>query len=168
MSFLKKIFGKKEAPIQSYHDFWNWFQQNEKAFFAVVKDRKEIEQGFFDKLSPKLAALKEGYFYATGMYDDNTVELVLTAEGNTKNIVFVEELVDAAPAIAGWKFTALKPTLNIENVNIKMAGHEFSQHNLSFYANELESYPDEIDITIVRIMCGNKCPQDIFTMRERE
>jgi len=149
MSFLKNIFGKKEEPIKSYAEFWAWFQKNETAFFSVVKDRKNIEKDFFKKLSPKLEELKEGFFYLTGMHDEKTVELVLTAEGNTKNIAFVEELINSAPEIKGWKFTALKPSLNIEDVNIEMAGYKFNNENIHFYANELIEYPDEIDITIV-------------------
>lgn len=152
MSFLKSIFGKKGYPVKSYSDFWNWFSQHEKDFFNVVSSRKgskEIEKGFFDKLSPKLEELKDGYFYLTGMFDDNTVELVLTADGNTKNIVFVEELVKAAPNIAGWKFTALKTAMEIKDVNISMAGYEFNSSNLNFYATAFEEYPDEIEITIV-------------------
>ena len=149
MSFLKNIFGKKDEPINSYSDFWTWFQKNEKDFFKVVKNQKNIEQGFFDKISPKLGELKEGYFYLTGMLDDNTVELVLTADGNTKNIVFVEELVKSAPKIEGWKFTALKPALDISDVSISMAGYEFNDKNLNFYPNEIAEFPDEIDIKII-------------------
>jgi hypothetical protein len=149
MSFLKNIFGKKDEPIKSYSDFWSWFQRNEKKFFDVVKFRKDIEKGFFDRLSPKLAELKDGYFYLTGMYDDNTVELVLTADGNTKNIVFVEELVEQAPKINGWKFTALKPAMNSENVAINMAGYKFDSDNLFFYSNDHANYPDEIDICVI-------------------
>ncbi len=149
MSFLKNIFGKKDASIKSYSDFWNWFQNNEKTFFNVVKSNKDIEKGFFDKLSPKLAELKDGYFFLTGMYDDNTVELILTADGNTKNIVFVEELVEQAPKINGWKFTSLKPALDIENVAINMAGYKFDRDNLFFYSNDHTNYPDEIDISII-------------------
>ncbi|MES2773929.1 MAG: DUF695 domain-containing protein [Bacteroidota bacterium] len=151
MGILKNIFGKKDKPVKSYSDFWAWFQKNEKDFFDVIKqkDRTKIEKGFFDKLSPKLEELKDGYFFLTGMYDDNTVELVLTAEGNTRNIVFVEEIVLAAPMMEGWKFTALKPALGIDDVNIEMAGYKFNGENISFYANELPEYPDEIDITIV-------------------
>jgi hypothetical protein len=149
MSFLKNIFGKKDEPIKSYSDFWTWFQKNEKDFFNVVKSRENIEKGFFDKLSPKLAELKEGYYYVTGMYDDNTVELVLTADGTIKNIVFIEELVEAAPKIEGWKFTALKPSLKIDDVTIKMGGIEFSSENLFFYSKELPNYPDEIDVCII-------------------
>ncbi len=149
MSFLKKIFRQKDKPINSYDDFWAWFQKNEKDFFSVVKNRKDINANFFDKLSPKLEELKDGYFYLTGMFDNNTVELVLTADGNTKNIVFVEELVEAAPKIQGWKFTALKPASNIENASIEMAGLKFNSSNIAFYSNDLPNYPDEIDICIV-------------------
>lgn len=149
MSFLKNIFKTKDEPIRSYSDFWNWFQKNEKDFFNVVKAKQDIEKKFFAKLSPKLAELKEGFFYVTGMDDDHTAELILTADGIAKNVVFVEELVAAAPEMNSWKFTALKPSLDIENVNIVMGGYKFDVENLSFYSNELPGYPDEIDITIV-------------------
>ena len=149
MHFLKNIFNKKDEPIKNYSDFWNWFQSNENAFFNVVKNNKDIEKSFFDKLSPKLAELKDGYFFLTGMYDDNTVELVLTADGNIKNIIFVEELIEQAPEINGWKFTALKPALDIENVGINMAGYKFDSDNLFFYSNDDDDYPDEIDISII-------------------
>ncbi|MFT3934161.1 MAG: DUF695 domain-containing protein [Chitinophagaceae bacterium] len=152
MNFLKNIFGKKEKPIKSYSDFWDWFSNHEKEFFKVLsskKESKEVEESFFDKLSPKLGELKDGYFYLAGMLNDNTAELVLTADGNLKNIAFVESLVNAAPNLAGWKFTALKPALDLENVNISMGGYQFNKDNMNFYYAEFEEYPDEIEITIV-------------------
>jgi len=149
MSFIKNIFGKKDTPINSNSDFWNWFQQNEKTFFKVVKTHKDIEKDFFDKLSPKLAELNDGYFYLTGMYNEDNAELILTADGNAKNIVFVEELVEQAPNINGWKFTALKPAMDIENVSINMNGYTFDSENLFFYSNDYPSYPDEIDICVI-------------------
>jgi hypothetical protein len=114
-----------------------------------VKERRNIEKEFFDKLSPKLGEIKDGFFYLTGMDKDNTAELVLTADGAIKNIVFVEELVNAAPKIPGWKFTALKPAIDIESLSIGMGKFTFDKNNVSFYANEHAAYPDEIDITIV-------------------
>lgn len=149
MSFLKKIFGRKEELIRSYSDFWNWFQKNEKTYFEVVKNQANIEKDFFDQLSPKLDEINKGFFYLTGMYDDDTVELVFTADGDIKNIVFVEELVAEAPVIKGWKFTALKSPTDIENVTIRMAEHVFDSKSLFFYSNEYPDYPDEIDITII-------------------
>jgi Family of unknown function (DUF695) len=149
MNFLKNIFNKKDDAIKSYSDFWEWFEKNNKEFFSVVKKGKNIERGFFDRISPKLAELKEGYFYLTGMKDENTVELVLTADGNTNNIVFVEELINAAPEIDGWKFIAHKPAMDIEGLGINMYGYKFEKENMNFYSNEDSNYPDEIDITIV-------------------
>jgi Family of unknown function (DUF695) len=156
MHFLKNIFAKKDQPVNSYQDFWNWFQKNERRFFKAVKEKGNIEKNFFDKLSPKLNQLKDGYFYLTGMYNDNTVELVLTADGTIKNIVFVEELVDAAPKIEGWKFTALKPGSDIKNFSINMEGYQFNDENISFYPNNFPDYPDEIDITVVHNDLNNK------------
>lgn len=149
MSFLKNIFKTKDEPVQSYEDFWNWFRKNEKTFHKVVKGQGNMEKDFFDKLSPKLNELKDGFFYVTGMYDENTAELVITADGTIKNIVFVEELIKSAPNIDGWKFTSLKPALDIKDVSIDMAGYQFNKENLSFYSNDFADYPDEIDITVV-------------------
>ncbi len=149
MSFLNNIFKRNDEPVNSYNDFWNWFKKNEKAFHSVVKEHSNIEEKFFDRISPKLNELKDGIYYLTGMCDEKTVELILTADGNIKNLVFVEELVNAAPQIDNWKFTALKPALDIKDVGIKMSGYKFNNENLSFYSNELAEYPDEIDITII-------------------
>lgn len=149
MNFLKNIFNKSEAPIQSNQEFWNWFVKNEKSFFNTVKEYTDIEKKFFDKMSPKLAELKDGFFFLTGMLNDNTVELVLTADGTIKNFVFTEQLVSDAPKLDGWKFTALKPPMETENFEIKMHGYEFGGQNIHFYANENPYQPDEIDITVV-------------------
>lgn len=161
MNFIKNIFGKKEEQIKNYSDFWKWFQKNEKDFFEVIRNDSNIEENFFNKLSPKLEQLKDGYFYLTGIFDDNTVELIMTADGNTKNIVFIEELIEQAPNLNGWKFTALKPAMNIEDVSIEMAGLLFDANNLFFYSNDLKNYPDEIDISIFHKEINNQNREEI-------
>ena len=150
MSFFKKIFGKKEEePIKNYEDFWKWFQSYANEFFQIVKTQNNIEEKFLNKLSPKLKELKDGYFFLTGMKDDDTADLVLTADGNMKNIVFVEELVAAAPPIDGWTFTCLKPPLDGNNFGISMGDFKFNTENMFFYSIDHEQYPDEVDIVVV-------------------
>jgi len=148
MSFLKNLLSKT-PPIQSNKAFWDWFQKNERTFFNAVSRDKDVENLFFSKLSPKLSELKDGYFFLTGMLDDKTAELIITADGHLKNIVFVEELVASAPQIAGWKFTALKPGVLDGTSEIKMDNLTFGSKNMKFYYNVDENYPDEIDITII-------------------
>jgi hypothetical protein len=149
MSFLKKLFGEKTEPIKSHVDFWSWFRKEERAFYDVLKQQGDVEKNIFDKISPRLEQLGEGFFLLAGMLDENTAELVITPDGVIKNIVFVEDIISAAPKIEGWKFTALKPALDIKDVKIEMAGYTFDDKTLSFYANENAEYPDEIDITVV-------------------
>ncbi|MDP5201068.1 DUF695 domain-containing protein [Flavobacterium sp. DG2-3] len=149
MGFLDKILGREEAPIQSYTDFWNWFLMNEKKFFKTVQNGENIHQGFFDRLAPKLDEVHEGIYFLTGMFDDQTAELVLTPDGAIRNIYVIEELVNSAPKIDGWRFTALKPASDINNVSITYQGFEFRKENLKFFPRIHEAYPDEIDLVIV-------------------
>ena len=90
MSFLTSLLGKKDQPIRCPKALWSWFQTNEAAFYKVVKSNGNIEKDFFNKLAPKLDQLKDGIYFLTGMYNDSTAELVLTADGAIENIVFVE------------------------------------------------------------------------------
>ena len=161
MSFIKNLFAKKPEPIHSYDDFWNWFRKKEKTFFNVVKERGDIEKVFFNPLSDRLCELREGYWYLTGMCNPNTAELIITADGIIKNIVFVEELIEAAPAIEGWKFTALKPAFDIKHISIELLTHQFHEDNLHFYANNPREYPDEIEITVVYDDFDEKSRTDI-------
>lgn len=161
MNFLKNIFGKENTKINSNNDFWNWFTQNEKNFFNVVKTGNNIHKNFFDKLSPKLEDLREGYFYVAGMFNDETAELVLTADGNVKNIFFVEELVKSAPKIEGWKITAHKEPMNIENIEIEMGNYIFNSENIFFHSNDFKEYPDEIDIAVIHNELNEKNREEV-------
>lgn len=149
MGFLDKILSKKEAMIQSNDEFWNWFLKHEKEFFKTVQSGENIHKDFFDKLAPKLDEIHGGIYFLTGMFDDQTAELVLTPDGVIRNIYAIEELVNAAPEINGWKFTALKPASDIKDVSINYEGFKINKDNLKFYPNIHEGYPDEIDLTIV-------------------
>jgi len=132
----------------TYATFWDWFSQQARTFFQVVKEGTHI-QDFFDELSPALDAVKEGLYFQAGMADDQTAELVISAEGAIENLVFAEELIAAAPALAGWKFTALKEAVaDIEQIVVRMGEYEFSTGNIHFYPDDEAAYPDEIAITV--------------------
>lgn len=140
-----------EQKQLDYHGFWNWFLTKEQGFYEVVKNggQEAIEKDFFDHIAPKLDEINEGYYFLTGMSDDSTVELVLTADGEIRNVIFIEELIQAAPELGHWKFTALKPAMDIKDVNVTMGDYEFKKENIFFYSNEQEDYPDEIDLVFV-------------------
>jgi hypothetical protein len=149
MNSVKEVSTNDQGIAISYTDFWNWFQENSEKFFTVTKTGNHIEKHFFKKLSGRLLELKEGIYFLAGMLNENTAELIFTPDGVVKNVVFVEDLVRAAPVMKGWKFTALKQASDIKDCNVQMKGYTFNGETLSFYSNELANYPDEIDITII-------------------
>ncbi|MCQ9634864.1 DUF695 domain-containing protein [Chryseobacterium sp. WG23] len=142
---------KKYKEKLEYKDFWDWFLTMEKTFFKVVKEggQEAIEKDFFDIISPKLNQINKGYYFLTGMSDDSTAELIITVDGEIKNIVFAEELIEAAPKLKHWKITALKPAMDIQNVHVGIGDYKFSKDTIFFYSNEHEEYPDEIDLVFV-------------------
>jgi len=149
MGVFDNLFKKKAEPaVATYQDFWNWFTKNEKALANAVADRENIEKLFFDPITEKLNQIKDGYLMLVGV-DDGKLDIVFTADGSVKQFVFIEELVAAAPALPGWKFTILKPGLDVKDLAINMGNFTFNHETLAFYAHEQEDYPDEIDIVLV-------------------
>ncbi|WP_299535501.1 DUF695 domain-containing protein [Ulvibacterium sp.] len=148
MNFIKSLFDKKETPINSYSDFWNWFRENEQKFYDVIRRQGNVNKVFFDKLAPKLNELKDGFWFLAGMCSDTEAELILTADGVIKNIVFVEELVKAAPKMKNWQITALKQPSDSNQFGIEMDGYTFDESSMSFYPVEHPDMPDEIEIVI--------------------
>lgn len=140
---------KSEHTNNTYIQFWDWFTEHSEQFLEAVKDPANIESEFFEVLMPQLQKVNEGLLFLTGMHNKTKAELVFTADGVVKNIIFVEELVAAAPKLDNWIFTALKPEHDIEDINIEISGLNFEEKNIHFYAKEHERYPDEIDLVVV-------------------
>ena len=149
MSFFSSLFRKKEVSITNYADFWQWFQQHEQQFHKVVKKHQHIERDFLNHLSDALVGVQEGIYFVTGMYDEQTAELIFTADGNVNHFVFVEELVGHAPVLNGWRFTAHKPGVAVDDIVIEMDGVRYDSSSLFFFATLNSEYPDEIDLTFL-------------------
>lgn len=152
MNFFKKLLGKNTAPPGN-EGFWTWFQEYEKTFYQIVRDRDavQINDRFLQKIMPKLQAMQNTFYCETGMYSDNMAELIISAQGDVKSFVFAEELVAVAPTLDNWKFTALKPATGVKNMRIKMDGYTFDDGLISFFYDDDPRYPDDINITFVHL-----------------
>jgi hypothetical protein len=119
MNFFKKLLNKGQAPT-GIEAFWQWFHERAESFYRYVKekDSAHIHGQFLQKVMPELQALNSAFYCETGMFDDTTAELVITAEGDVKSFVFVEELIATAPHLDHWKFTALKSPTGSGSVNM--------------------------------------------------
>ncbi|MCX2478321.1 DUF695 domain-containing protein [Pedobacter sp. MC2016-15] len=150
MGIISSIFRKNSVPkISTYEEFWTWFLHNEHTFFKIIRSGKNIDKAFFPRLSPMLDQLHNGILLMTAVDDKGNVELALSAAAEVKIIPYIEDIIDAAPSIPGWKFTSLKPAIDMDKTMLKMAGKIFSIDNMFFYENEDPNMRDNIDLVII-------------------
>jgi hypothetical protein len=150
MNFLKRIFGtKKPEATLTTDEFWTWFSGQAAAFHQIVKSRENVDDRFLEKLMPRLQSINPGFYCLTGMLDDDMAELIVTSDGVIKLFAFVEDFVQSAPAIQGWKFTALKPPADTKSFSLEYNGYAFNSDNIRFCYNQEDLYPDEIDISLI-------------------
>lgn len=150
MSFLKKLFAPaREIIISDYKSFWEWFSLHQEEFYAILQSGNVVEARLMNRLIPALHKLNTGFFCVCAVETDHTAELIISAEGNVKNFVFVEDLISQAPYIPGWKFTALKPASGLDVMSTIMKGYEFNQEKIGFYAKKDPVHPDEISLVFV-------------------
>jgi hypothetical protein len=135
----------------THQDFWQWFSSQANIFFNSIKNADHVEDTFVTPMSEQLDSIREGFYFSAGMYDENTIELVITADCNVKNIVFVEELVAEAPKVEGWNIVALKQPSPAAAYGLTVDGYTFDDDKMFFFSNDHYYYPDEIDITIVHV-----------------
>lgn len=146
MGFFSKLFGKKEETAFTEKDFWAWFVHNEKTFVKALQSHENVEETFINPLYQKLELLEKDLFFLAGMQSDTVAELIITADGNVKRMVFAEQLISQAPTLPNWNFTALKQAQDANTIST--GGYEFNSEKLSFYANEHKDYPDLIDLVV--------------------
>ncbi|MFY7670473.1 DUF695 domain-containing protein [Tenacibaculum sp. MEBiC06402] len=166
MSLFKRLLPKKdkEQPITSIKDFWDWFVVHEKKFYEVVLsgDSDRFNKEFFDLIGSKLDQIKEGIFYLSGMLDDNTADLILTADGDLRNFYLVEEMIEESPNLPNWNFQAFKPSFDFDDAGMEMSNYKFNKNNISFYPDIDENYPDEIAINIIHDDFSEENESDII------
>ncbi len=154
MKILKNIFKKKEEaktpefPNLTIAEFWKWFLENERRFLKAVKSQNNIQLEFINPVFNKLNQIQKGAYLLTGMMDDNTAELIFTAEGNLMSFPYISELVKSSPQLENWQFTAFKPAMDFADFEINMGPKSFTSENIFFYPEIDENYPDEISIII--------------------
>lgn len=151
MGFFEKLFKRKEKQKESLtiEEFWDWFERNEDRFLAVIKNHDNIEHGFINPVSSKLNQIQKGAFLLVGMMDDNTAEVIFSAEGNLLSFPYIHELVDTAPKLEHWKFTKFKPEPGSSDFGIEMMSRKFTSENIAFYPDIDVNYPDEISIKLL-------------------
>lgn len=87
--------------------FWRWFEKN-AAKIRIGVDAQDHEV-IIRQLGEQIAKARPGVVHEIGMPDDDTVELIFSADGFWDAIPGVLALINGAPRIEGFVFTAFRP-----------------------------------------------------------
>ena len=105
--------------MKKINTFWNWFQDNNQTIQNLINETPKNQKHISFWINKNLNYYcKEIDFMIVFPKNGNTKsELIVTANGNPEYFNQVIELVDNAPQLKNWKFTAfIQPIENIEKI----------------------------------------------------
>ncbi len=122
-------------------DFWNWFESNEVDFPST----NEFDEVYGNELSSRLEVIRPGLVYEISIPNQGQKELVISADGISELIPFVEELVQSAPDLEGWKVTAYRPRMDdYSRFALNYGDRDFDPKELWCYSRVEDGYFDLI------------------------
>jgi len=92
---------RKAAPEPK--EFWDWFVANEPRIHAVATGRESVIQEIGKHLAPF------DVVFEMSIGDHAEREFIVSTDGIKERIPKVQDLVNAAPSIPGWKVIAFRP-----------------------------------------------------------
>ena len=132
--------------------FWNWFQDNNQTIKNLINEtpltQKHITFWLRKNLSYYCPEIDFILVFPINNNNNNNnnnnkSELILTANGNPEYFNYVINLVDNAPKLKSWKFSAfIQPTERIDEL-IKGLDDPYIFHEMTLKASELTFLPVE-------------------------
>lgn len=122
------------------NEFWTWFQQNASRYYNLEEHNPHE---LFSALAIKLCEIHPDLsFEFSSVLDNNTRELVITANGIHSAFPYVIKLVEAAPKMEDWEIVAFRQRKSgFEDVTI--GTFKLSADNVFF---DYELQPDKVDV----------------------
>jgi hypothetical protein len=87
------------------HAFWDWFVRNARRVERITNGEDAAGQD----LLRQLQRVHRGVTFELGFAPDLGFHLIISADGKRDLFTTVHRIVDAAPNVEGWTFTALRP-----------------------------------------------------------
>ena len=157
--------------------FWTWFSSNADRLrrdFAAAEAADEILP-VIERIRVELHRYDERLFPLIGIDDDDTPELIITAEGDAHAFRSVFELTKAAPKLDDWRIVPLKPRVSASEAfrSIEVGGEELSLDETRFvmasngvevelailvddYADEAEECLRYLALALVECLIGER------------
>ena len=99
--------------------FWNWFQDNNQTIKNLIHETHINQNQIIYWLNKQLNYYSKGldFIIIFPKKENQKTELIITANGNSDYFNQVIQLIDNAPKLRHWKFTAfIQPIANIDKI----------------------------------------------------
>lgn len=155
--------------MRKINTFWNWFQDNNQTIKNLINETPKTQKHLYFWLNRHLGYYcKElDFLIIFPKKEKEKAELIITANGNPNFFSQVTELINKAPALRHWKFTAfIQPTENIDKI-IEGLDEPYVFQEITIKTSEIKFLPlnyDEqtkkLDITVYlknfKLYCNTK------------
>jgi hypothetical protein len=105
--------------MRKINTFWNWFQDNNQTIKNLSSENPKNQKHICFWLNRHLGfyCKQLDFMIVLPKEEKQKAELIITANGNPEYFAQVVQLVNNAPVLRNWKFTAfIQPTENIEKI----------------------------------------------------
>lgn len=120
------------VTAREYKAFWTWFEANHAELRAAIKSdpRAVVESHPMDA---ELRKIHADIVFELPVEADGVQDIVFSAGGIREVAPHVRALVDAAPRIEGWSFTAFRqPSAEAASLKLAMGDSEFSPESVMY------------------------------------
>jgi len=112
-------------------EFWEWFEANQSEFPVT----EEFHDAYGQELYERLNRVHQDLAYEILIPGEGEKGLIISADGVRNTIPHVEELVQAAPKVEGWRFTAFRPRMDdYTRFTLRFQDIEFNPEELWCYS----------------------------------
>ncbi len=112
--------------------FWIWFVNHHETFHSEIENIKKREK-IYDKISNQLKKIEPDLTFEFGPILENQVrEFTISAEGVIKLFPKVDKLINEAPKLKKWKFTALRQRVPGDHYEVQYGDSKISYSDVYY------------------------------------
>jgi hypothetical protein len=134
------------AADSAHTRFWQWFERHaDRLSTAVFSQDTAAREDAFAELREATDAVEPGLVLEFGYGREDTLQLIVSADGKPERVDAVKDFVASAPALAGWEVLAFRPRDSAEDIKLALEGEEVEPADVWFRVAEDE---DGLDLTL--------------------
>ena len=133
--------------MKKINTFWNWFQDNNQTIKNLINETPKNQKHISFWIDKHLGYYCKELDFIIMFPKNNTgkTELIITANGNPEYFNHVIQLIDKAPILKNWKFTAfIQPTEDIDKFIDKL-DNPYVFQDITIKASEIMFSPLNCD-----------------------